>query len=135
MGMSYTIDRERRLVRSRMWGAVTTADMADLFSRIVSDPRFEPDFRALADLREVTALTSDSMSLGTIASTEVYLPGTRRAAVASTDEVVERMRTFATYSERSGQSVRVFTEMEEAERWVMGREDATSTSAVDRPSP
>ena len=135
MGMSYTIDRERRVVRSRMWGAVTTADMADLFSRILIDPRFEPDFRALADLREVTALSGDSMAFGTIASTEVYLPGTRRAAVATNDSVLELMRLFAAYSRRSGQTVRVFTELEEAERWVLHGDGAASESADARPSP
>ena len=134
MGMSYTIDRARRVVRSRMWGAVTSSDMADLFSRIVLDQRFEPDFRALADLREVTALSGDTMSFGAIASTEVYTPGTRRAAVASNDGVVELMRLFATYSRRSGQTVRVFTDLEEAESWVMGEDDAAGDSPSAEPS-
>jgi hypothetical protein len=119
MGMSYSIDRERRLVRSRMWGAVSTADFMDLFSRVVTDPRFEPDFRALSDLREVTVLTGDSMTFGSIASSQLYLPGTRRASVASKDDVLEMLRLFATYSARFGQMVRVFTDLAEAEKWLM----------------
>jgi hypothetical protein len=118
MGMSYTIDRERRQVRSRLWGAVSTTDIADIMSRIMVDPRFEPDFRGLADFREVTALTGDSMGFGAIASTQVYHPGTPRALVASKKDVVDMLRIFATYSERFGQLVRVFTDLAEAERWV-----------------
>jgi hypothetical protein len=119
MGMSYGIDRERRLVRSRMWGAVSTADFMDLASRIVVDPRFEPDFRALGDLREVTSLTGDALTFGSLASSQVYVPGTRRAVVASQADVVEMLQLFATYSGRFGQVLRVFTDLAEAERWVM----------------
>jgi hypothetical protein len=118
MGMSYTIHRERRLVRSRMWGAVSTADIADLVSRIMVDARFEPHFRSISDFREVATLTGDSVGFGGIASTQLYLPGTPRAVVASSDDVLETLRVFATYSERFGQVVRVFTDLAEAERWV-----------------
>ena len=128
MGMSYTIDRGRRLVKSRMWGAVSTADIIDLFSRIVVDPRFEPDFLALADLREVTVLTGDSLSFGSIASSQVYLPGTRRAWVATKDDVAEMLRLVATYSRRFGQRVEVFTDLDEAERWVMSEDGAAEPS-------
>jgi hypothetical protein len=120
MGMSYVIDRERRLVRSRLWGAVSTTDIADIMSRVMVDPRFDPDFRSIADFRDATALTGDSMGFGAIASTQVYLPGTPRALVASKEDVVEMLRMFATYSERFGQLVRVFTDLAEAERWVAG---------------
>jgi hypothetical protein len=128
MGMSYTIDRERRLVRSRMWGAVSTIDIADIMSRILIDPRFEPDFRGIADFREVTALSGDSMGFGSVASSEVYLPGTRRAVVATRDDVVEMLRLFATYSERFGQVVRVFTDLGEAERWLEGGEVGSASA-------
>jgi hypothetical protein len=128
MGMSYSIDRPRRLVRTRLWGAVSTADIVDLFSRIVLDPRFEPEFRSIADLRETTVLTGDSMGFGSIASNQVYLAGVRRAMVATQDDVVAMLQLFATYSERFGQVVRVFTDIGEAERWVEdGEGDASRT--------
>ena len=132
MGMSYSIDRERRLVRSRLWGAISTSDFIDLYSRLVMDPRFEPDFRSLSDLREVTVLRGDSMSFGTVASSELFLPGTRRGTVASRDDVLEMLRVFATYSARCGQVVRVFTDYDEAERWVEGGggDDASAESSV-----
>ena len=132
MGMSYSIDRERRLVRTRMWGAVSTNDFIDLFSRLLIDPRFEPDYRALTDLREVTVVTGDSMAIGTIASTQTYLPGTRRATIGSNEEVLELLRMFATYSARFGQVIRVFTDYEEAERWVEGKEVGASVLEGER---
>ena len=130
MGMSYNIDRERRLVRSRLWGSVSAADFIDLFGRILIDPRFEPDFRGLSDLRDVTLLTGDSVTFGCVASSQLYLPGTRRATVATKADVVEMLQLFATYSQRFGQVVRVFGGMEEAERWVLGAVDEPETLPV-----
>ena len=104
MGMSYGIDRERRLVRSRMWGAVSTADFMDLASRIMVDPRFEPDFRSLGDLREVTALAGDALTFGSLASSNVYVPGTRRATVASREDSIFVYESKALPCHRSDQS-------------------------------
>ena len=127
MGLRYTIDRTRRVVRTRGWGTVSIADINELMSFVLVDARFDPYFRSLVDFREVTLLTGDSTGFAAAASMQLYVPGTRRAFVASEDHVFGLMRMFATYSERFGQTVQVFRDLEEAERWL------EAGDAVDTP--
>jgi hypothetical protein len=118
MGLRYTIDRTRRLVHTRGWDTVSIGDINELMSFILVDARFDPYFRSLVDFREVTLLTGDSIGFAAAASVQLYAPGTRRAFVASEDHVFGLMRMFATYSERVGQAVQVFRDIDEAERWL-----------------
>jgi hypothetical protein len=118
MGLRYTIDRARRLVHARGWGTVSVTDINELTSYILMDARFDPYFRSLADFREVTLLTGDSIGFAAAASVQLYVPGTRRAFVAAEDQVFGLLRMFATYSERFDQVVQVFRDMDEAERWL-----------------
>jgi hypothetical protein len=118
MSMSYTIDRVRRLVVTRGRGVISNRDLDDLTSHIRVDPAFDANFRSLADLREVTAVTVDSMATAAAAALPLFNLGTRRAIVAPADVVYESARVFATYAERAGQEVRVFRELSEAEAWL-----------------
>ena len=118
MGLRYTIDRTRRLVHTRGWGTVSIGDINELMSFIVVDARFDPYFRSLVDFREVTLLAGDSIGFAAAASVQLYVPGTRRALVAGEDHVFGLLRMFATYSERFGQTVQVFRELNDAERWL-----------------
>jgi hypothetical protein len=118
MGMSYTIDRARRLVITRGRGVISNRELDDLISHIRVDPAFDPNFRSLADLREVTEVTVDSMGTAAAAAMPLFNPGTRRALVAPSDVVYEAARMFASYAERAGQDVRVFRELSQAEAWL-----------------
>ena len=118
MGMSYTIDRERRLVRSRGWGVVSSRDLQELTSRILADRAFDSALRSLADLSEVTAVAVDMMVMAETAWMPLYVPGTRRAIVATGDVVYGLARTFASIAVQAGHDVRVFREMREAEAWL-----------------
>ena len=62
MGMSYRIDRERRVVLTRAWGVLSTREMVDVTSRILLAPRFDPTYRSLGDLREVTDIAVDALA-------------------------------------------------------------------------
>jgi hypothetical protein len=120
MGMSYTIDQARRIVRSRGWGVVSSRDLLDLTSRLLADPAFDPTFRGLTDLSDVTEVRVETPAMVESASTPTYIPGTRRAVVAPSDVAFGMARMFASYAERSGQEVRVFRAMREAEAWLEG---------------
>jgi hypothetical protein len=118
MSMSYSIDPARRLVLTRVRGIVSTSDMQDLTNRMLADPRFDPEYRGLADLAEVTEVTIDARAMAETAAMPLYQPGTRRALVAPSDIAFGMARMFAVYAERSGQEVRVFRDLAEAERWL-----------------
>jgi hypothetical protein len=118
MSMSYTIDTARRVVRTRGRGVLSTGDLHDLVNHIRVDPGFDPNFRSLADLSEVTEITVDSMARAEAAAMPLFNPGTRRAIVAPSDLTYASAQTFATYAERAGQEVRVFRDLAEAEAWL-----------------
>jgi hypothetical protein len=118
MGMNYKIDQERRLVVTRGWGVLTARELFDATSRILVDPRFDPTYRSLGDLRDVTEVTLDTLETANTAATPLFATGTRRAIVAPADAVYGMARMFATFAERSGQEVRIFRELEPAEKWL-----------------
>ncbi len=118
MGMTYRIDPERRLVLTRAWGVLTTPELEDVMSRILLDPRFDPTYRSLGDLREVTAMEIDPMDAARTAASPIFAHGVRRAIVATSDVAYGMARMFATFAQRSGQEVRIFREMQPAEEWL-----------------
>lgn len=118
MGMTYKIDRDRRLVLTRAWGVLSTRDLADVMSQILLDPRFDPMYRSLGDLRDVTDITVDAMDTARTAASPIFAEGTRRAIVATSEVAYGMARMFATFAERSGQQVRIFREMGPAEEWL-----------------
>ncbi len=118
MGMSYKIDQERRVVLTRGWGVLSAHELFDVTSQILLDPRFDPTYRSLGDLRDVTKITVDALDTAHTAATPLFAAGTRRAIVASSDAVYGMARMFATFAERAGQEVRIFREMRYAEEWL-----------------
>lgn len=118
MGMNYKIDHARRLVLTRGWGVLSSRELFDVTSQILVDPRFDPTYRSLGDLREVTEITIDTLDTAYTAATPLFVAGTRRAIVASSDAVFGMARMFATFAERAGQEVRIFRELHLAEAWL-----------------
>lgn len=118
MGMSYKIDQERRLVITRGWGELSTRELLDVISQILSDPRFDPDYRSLGDLRDVTSVSVDTMATAQVAAAPLFADGARRAIVATSDVAYGMARMFAAYSERAGYEVHIFREMAPAEEWL-----------------
>jgi hypothetical protein len=119
VGESYSIDRQNRIVHSRGWGVLTTDDLRDHYCRMMADPGFSPDYRQLADLRRVTALTVNGDAIKEAAGLLVFDAGTRRAIVASADVAYGLSRMFAAYAEHSAeQHVRVFRDLGAAQQWL-----------------
>jgi hypothetical protein len=118
MGMSYKIDQARQLVITRGWGQLSSDELLETMSQILLDPRFDPSYRSLGDLREVTSITVDTMATAQTAASPLFADGTRRAIVATSDVAYGMARMFAAYSERAGHEVRIFREMALAEAWL-----------------
>lgn len=116
--MSYSIDPQRQLVRTRGWGVVSTDDLNDWIGSLLADRMFRPEFRSLIDLRRVTDVAVDPMTIARAASTPLFDAGARRAMVATSDSVFGVARMFASYAERIGQLIMVFRELWLAEEWI-----------------
>jgi hypothetical protein len=118
MALTYLIDRARGIVRSRGVGVITTRELQDFYSRLLTDRWFDSKYRSLGDLREVTEVAVDAFGLAEAAAVPVFAEGTRCALVATGDAVYGMARAYASYNERMGRTIRVFRAMDLAEAWL-----------------
>jgi hypothetical protein len=123
MGLTYIFDHANRIVRSRGWGVLRIGQIEAFYSRLVADPAFDPTYRSLGDLREVSEIAVTSNELAASAARPVFEHGTRRALVASRDAVYGMLRAFASFNERMGQTMRIFRDIEVAEAWLEHGDD------------
>jgi len=115
---TYTIDSDRKLVLSRIWGAATEDEIRDHGQRLRIDPAFRPDFRQLIDMRELTEILVGSKLVRDAALNQFFLPGVRRAFVATSDIAFGMAQMYAIQSESAGQTIEVFRDMKTAEAWL-----------------
>jgi hypothetical protein len=118
MPATYSIDSNRKLVTSRLWGAVSEDELHDHNERLRGDPEFVPDYRQLTDITGLTEILIGSKAIIQTAIDQFFVPGTRRAIVASSEATFGMARMFALQSEGSGQTIEVFREMSKAEEWL-----------------
>jgi hypothetical protein len=112
------IDPARRLVITRVWGAATEEEIFEHGQRLRSDPQFDPSYRQLADMSEVTEVRVSSSALETMSRGQLFTPGTQRAFVASSDAVFGMLRKYELHAESLGQRVCVFRDRKAAEDWL-----------------
>jgi hypothetical protein len=121
MPSDYVIDIEDRLVRSRLWGEVTDADLLDHQRRLAEDPQFSSDFSQLIDSRDVTSAKEiTAYGVRSIAQRRLYGPRSRRAIVAPRPDVFGLGRMFESYCQTSGgkEAIRVFSVLADALEWL-----------------
>jgi hypothetical protein len=115
---SYTIDSDRKIVLSRIWGTATEDEIRDHGQRLRNDPQFQPDFRQLLDMSELTEILVGSEMVRDAARNQFFSPGVKRALVATSDVAFGMARMYAIASEHSGQTIKVFRDMNAAEAWL-----------------
>jgi len=116
--ISYDIDGEKRLVTSRLWGAVTDAEVFDHNRRLRVDPRFDPAYRQLIDLTGIEEIKVSTDMVNRTAMDQYFNPGTRRAFIAPDDTAFGMARMFAMQTEGQGQTIEVFRDRGKAEDWL-----------------
>jgi hypothetical protein len=117
---TYTIDSDRKLVVSRIWGAATEDEIFDHGQRLRNDPQFKPDFRQLVDMSELTEILIGREVIRDASRNQFFSPGVRRALVANTDAAFGMARMYAIASEAAGQTIEVFRDKKTAEVWLNG---------------
>ena len=118
MPASYTIDTDRKLVVTRIWGAATEDEIYDHGQRFRNDPQFRPDFRQLVDMSELTEIRVGSGLIRDASRNQFFSPGVRRAVVANSEAAFGMARMYAIASEETGQTVEVFRDLKVAEAWL-----------------
>ena len=118
MPATYEIDKERRLVTTRLWGSVSEKEIYEHNEKLRTDPAFDPSYRQCADMSALTEVTVSTDMIRDTANDQFFLPGTRRAFIASTDAVFGMARMYALRAEGLGQTIEVFRELEPAKEWL-----------------
>jgi hypothetical protein len=116
--VSYAIDAKQKLVTSRLWGVVTDDDVRDHNQKLRTDPEFNPGYRQLVDMTELTEIQVSTRMIDETSVDQFFNPGTRRAFVATADAVFGMARKFALQAEGLGQTIQVFREFRRAEEWL-----------------
>src|SRR6185436_493453 len=111
----HEIDVARRVVLTFESGELSDQDLRGLYDRIGADPAFDPTFRQLCDLRNITKITTSIETLRFLAQSRIFQPGVKRAFVVGREVDFGLARLFQAYSEVEGQMVEVFRSMSEAE--------------------
>ena len=114
----HRIDREQRVVLSRLWGDLTVDEIEEHRRAIRADPDFAPSHRYIVDMRYVTTLGYPSARVRHVAGTPSFRGDQRRAIVASTDEQFGVARMFATFAALEGELIEVFREWAPAVDWL-----------------
>lgn len=114
----YEIDESQRMIFSRAWDVVTAEDLHDHQGLLTRDPRFDPAFSQLWDLRAIDEVTVESATLRELAQSRSFASGARRALVAPSDVSYGLARMFQSLHDDAPEKVRVFRDVAEARAWL-----------------
>jgi hypothetical protein len=131
MPAAYVIDASRALVITTGTGVVTFQEIVTHQDRLLSDPRFSPDFDQLIDCRQATNIRVTSAEASRIASRKVFSRTSLRAFVASEQVVFGVGRMMQAYNEVSEypSKAAVFYDLASALKWL-DRKDLSAVIAV-----
>ena len=118
MPMSYSLDRERRLVIAKAWGVLVDEDVHSGRQDLLDDPDFERDFGQLFDAREVEEVQFSVEVMGRMAQTSILARESRRAFVATTPYQYRMATMFVTLAQPYQPNVQVFRDIDEALAWL-----------------
>jgi hypothetical protein len=119
MPVRYWIDKERRLVISTAYGAVTGKDLLDHQESLLVDPNFACTYSHLADSTRMTKLAFTASDVLACAARNIFDPASRRAIVVADDEAFGLARMFEILRDSKGESgIRVVRTVEDGFAWI-----------------
>lgn len=122
MPAAYKIDKEKRLVLTTAWGALSFSDAVAHKDKLLGDPDFERTYSQIIDLTQITEFLLSNEDVRAFAKFSVFSPESRRAIIAPGDLKFGMARMFATLRELQGErGIGVFRELEEALDWVLAK--------------
>jgi hypothetical protein len=123
MPYRYTIDVAQQVIRTRLWGSVTGAELRALRDHLSADPEFRPNLSVLIDVSDATTELLNAADIQGLASTSKFDEGSRRAFVVPDAASFGLARMFDSYRQtRDGrEQTAVFRTLAEAEQWLAER--------------
>ena len=118
--VTYEIDREHRLVRIRMRGALRSQDLLAVTSAMRSDADLNPEWGVLVDTREMTEAPryNEMQQLVDIARKSPMRADSRRVFLVSSTVMYGAARMASTLAGEYGRQYLVCREEADALRWI-----------------
>ena len=117
MPAEYTIDKQRRIILSRIYGEISDEEILQHRAELQSDPNFKPEFDQLNDYSEYTGNVSAD-TLRKMANTRSFEEGSRRALVVSSKFTFGMGRMYQLSIRDPGEDFQVFHELKLAREWL-----------------
>lgn len=124
MPLAYLIDLDQRLVV--ITGEYSEADeWADLLGRVLGDPRRQPGFAFLRDLRDATTPVDTSTVMQIMAVVRKFWPHLQpsRAAILTPHDVDAAALVAVAVADTEYLPLRVFKSYDEAIQWLQPRDE------------
>ncbi len=123
MAASYRIFKDIRLIIVTVSGPANFSEVADMITRLQTDPDFSMAYNVLWDSRKrTTPFTSDeirSLALHVRIYKEVMKPKPKRAFLVSKNVVYGMLRVYEGYrSGKSNADIEIFKDRDEALKWL-----------------
>jgi len=126
----FSIDSSAGLVSSRTTGALTFGKIVNYVSSLKADPKFNPDFSELVDLRAVESVRLSAREAMMLADqVDPFSPLSRRGFVALSETQAHAAQLHLLLRPGSD-TVRIFFSMEEAQRWLKSEEGSSPTAGT-----
>jgi hypothetical protein len=119
MPYSWKVDPALRLVSVRGWGPMDLEESLSAPHRVLSDPEVEPDFGILVDLRELDYEPRPEDLIAVARNLIDIGPRLRNVAIVVTEALATAAEVGSAMAAAGGISQRVFTDPEEARRWLL----------------
>lgn len=117
LSVTYTIEPQDRLVASQFCGVLSARGLEMYAASLRADPRFDPTFAELVDLRkvdEIHLLPEDALRLAD--QVDPFVRDSKRAFVAQTQMQVHSAKMHQLLQNK--RTIQIFSTIEEARRWV-----------------
>ncbi len=118
MPASYCIDARLGVVFSRRWGVVTFEELIAHARALAHDPRFDPTFRQLADLSDVTSLNVSTVEISRLAELSPFAKEARRAGVVVNDVSFGVLRMYQSLLLKGADQIFISRSLNEALIWL-----------------
>lgn len=117
LSVTYTIEPEARLVSTQFCGVLSFRALEMYANSLRADPRFDPTFSELVDLRkveEIHLLPEEALRLAD--QIDPFMLETKRAFVAQSQLQVHSAKMHQLLQNK--RTIRIFSNLEEARLWV-----------------
>jgi hypothetical protein len=116
MPATVQIDPENKVIFLTVSGTLADAEMLALQATMSNDPRFQPHFCRLADMRGVDKVELTVDGIRKLAERDIFGSGARRAIVAGQGLIYGFSRMFEMLAK--AEETRIFSDINEARKWL-----------------